>query len=67
MPTDQGHLLGRGGDLAAVAPPRGLRVMVSVLSLNVSPTLTATTRHAAEGARSHEPADPFGPAAREPR
>jgi hypothetical protein len=64
---DQGHPLGRGGDLAVVAPPRGLRVMVSVLRLNVSPTLAATTRHAAEGARSHEPADPFGPAAREPR
>ena len=67
MPTGQGHPPGRAGDLALFAPPRGLRVMVSVLSLNGSPTLTATPRHAAEGARSHEPADPFGPAAWEPR
>jgi len=74
MPTGQGHPRGRGGDLAVVARPRGLRVMVSVLSRNVSPTLTATpwhatatTWHAAEGARSHEPADPCGPAARELR
>jgi hypothetical protein len=67
MPTNQGHPLGRDGGLGVVAPPRCLRVMVSVLSLNVSLTLTGTTRHAAEWARSREPANPFGPAAREPQ